>query len=161
MRCKNVDSTSDMFLKISFQNWQVVQKLVDRHTRISFSDLKTVCHSSFFLRFFLWKKSQNCQVWRFYVVLYKKLQKLTFRKQSFRQNLICKRKTWYVLKLFFPSVTRCKFFPSKTTELWKSWLTDTIVSNFLTQKLFANPVFFSDSFCERKHKTAKFVVFTL
>ena len=161
MRCKNVDSTSDMFLKISFQNWQVVEKLVDRHTRIIFSDLKIVCHSSFFLRFLLWKKAQICQVWRFYVALYKKLSKLTFRKQSFRQNLICKRKTWYVLKIIFPSVTRCKFFHSKTVELWKSWLTDTIVSKLLIQKLFAIPVFFSDSFCKRKHKTANFVVFTL
>ena len=134
MRCKNVDSTSDMFLKISFQHWQVVEKLVDRHTRINFSDLKNVCHSSFLLRFFLWKKAQNCQVWRFYVALYKKLSKLTFRKQSFPQNLICKGKTWYVLKIFFPSVTRCNFSHSKTVELWKSWLTDTIVSFFFDSK---------------------------
>ena len=54
--------------------------------------------------------------------------------------------------------TRCKNFHSKTDELWKCSLGNSLVMKNLVQKLFAIPVFFSDPFCERKHETAIFGV---
>ena len=62
-RCKN-----------SFKNWWVVKKLIDRHTRINFFDSKTVCHSSSFVVFFLFKEAVNCHPWNLCgVFLHKKI----------------------------------------------------------------------------------------
>ena len=39
-------------------------------------------------------------------------------------------------------LTRCENFHSKTDELWKRWLEDSLVMKTLVQKLFPIPVFF-------------------
>ena len=73
--------------------------------------------------------------------------KKNFRKRVLQQIFFLEKtqfylKTWCVVKMLIQNLTRCKNFHSKTDDLWKRWLEDSLVMKTLVQKLFPNPVFF-------------------
>ena len=97
----------------------------------------------FFLRFILFKEALNCHLWKFYGAnLQKKNSKASFATEFDFMKTHFYLKTWCFVKKLIQHLTRCKSFHSKTDELWKCWLEDSLVMKTLVQKLFSKPVFF-------------------
>ena len=97
----------------------------------------------FFLRLILFKEALNCHLCSFYGVIFAK----NFRKRVLQQFWFYKMtqfylKSWCVVNMLIQQLTRCKNFHSKTDELWKRWLEDSLVLKVLVQKLFSILVFF-------------------
>ena len=128
-----------------------MKTLVGRLIRNENFGSKTVSYSSFFLRLILFKEALNCHLCSFYGVIFAK----NFRKRVLQQFWFYKMtqfylKSWCVVYMLIQQLTRCKNFHSKTDELWKRWLEDSLVMKTLVQELFSILVFFSDSYYLRK-----------
>ena len=159
MRFKNVDSTSDMFLKNFIPKltscgkigWQTHSyQFFWPKNRLPFSlviksRLKICFLFQFFsLRFLLFKEELKCYLWHFY--------DLILQTNYFFESEICNGirfyeetqfylKTWIILKLLNGNLTRKNVFFSKTDELWKSWWGRTLISNFLLKNCFLLQLF--------------------
>ena len=140
-RCKIFHQQNDELWKRWLEDTFVLKTLVQKLFPIPV----------FFLRLILFKEALNCHLWKFYgVISQKKFESEICSKFWFYKRTQFYLKTWCVVNMLIQHLTRFKNFHSKTAELWKCWLEDSLVMKTLVQKLFSILVFFSVSFSLRK-----------
>ena len=150
-RWKNLLSKTEDFRKCWLEDSLVMKSLVQKLFDIPV----------FFSDSFYWKKTQNCQFWRFF--RFKKLQKVVFRKQSFLQNVICKKIVFEILCVVKLSIQNLKLFLKFISNLTRTKFLDSksdILSKILIENVFRIHFLWQPSFL-RKHRKSIFDVFTM
>ena len=135
IRCKNFHSKTGELWKRWLEDSLVMKTLVQKLFPIPV----------FFLRLILFEEALNCHLWGFHrVFLQKKFSKASFATEFDFLKAQFYMETWGFVKMLIQHLTRCKHFHSKTGDLWKRFLEDSLVMKTLVQKLFPIPVFFYD-----------------